>query len=98
MNSSNSVHSFCMLLTAFSSRSFPPCSDPGRQDMNCIGIGKQSQNPFLFEMLIFFFSFLQWDLFLFMLHGLVEHDLMRTSEIESCLRSLGELPWPSVSN
>uniref|UniRef100_A0A8B9I600 Codanin-1 C-terminal domain-containing protein n=1 Tax=Anser brachyrhynchus TaxID=132585 RepID=A0A8B9I600_9AVES len=37
----------------------------------------------------------EWDLFLFMLHGLVEHDLMRTSEIESCLRSLGELPWPS---
>ncbi|NXI65319.1 CDAN1 protein, partial [Anseranas semipalmata] len=37
----------------------------------------------------------EWDLFLFMLHGLVEHGLMRTSEIESCLRSLGELPWPS---
>ncbi|NXD79460.1 CDAN1 protein, partial [Halcyon senegalensis] len=37
----------------------------------------------------------EWDLFLFMLHGLVEHELMRTSEIESCLRSLGELPWPS---
>ncbi|XP_035183984.1 codanin-1 [Oxyura jamaicensis] len=37
----------------------------------------------------------EWDLFLFMLHGLVEHDLMRTSEIESCLHSLGELPWPS---
>uniref|UniRef100_A0A8B9VRT3 Codanin-1 C-terminal domain-containing protein n=1 Tax=Anas zonorhyncha TaxID=75864 RepID=A0A8B9VRT3_9AVES len=40
----------------------------------------------------------EWDLFLFMLHGLVEHDLMRTSEIESCFRSLRELPWPSVSN
>lgn len=97
MNSSNSVCSFCMSLTAFSSCSFPLCLDPGRQDMNCVGIGKQMQNPFLFEMLIFF-SFLQWDLFLFMLHGLVEHDLMRTSEIESCFRSLRELPWPSVSN
>ncbi|XP_010082292.1 PREDICTED: codanin-1-like, partial [Pterocles gutturalis] len=37
----------------------------------------------------------EWDLFLFMLHGLVEHELMRTSEIESCLRSQKELPWPS---
>ncbi|KAM6359031.1 codanin-1 [Alca torda] len=37
----------------------------------------------------------EWDLFLFLLHGLVEHELMRTSEIESCLRSLKELPWPS---
>ncbi|KFP86108.1 Codanin-1, partial [Acanthisitta chloris] len=37
----------------------------------------------------------EWDLFLFMLHGLVEHELMRTSEIESCLHSLEELPWPS---
>ncbi|NXI92748.1 CDAN1 protein, partial [Psophia crepitans] len=37
----------------------------------------------------------EWDLFLFMLHGLVEHELMRTREIESCLRSLEELPWPS---
>ncbi|NXD70823.1 CDAN1 protein, partial [Eolophus roseicapillus] len=37
----------------------------------------------------------EWDLFLFMLHGLVEHELMRSSEIESCLRSLEELPWPS---
>ncbi|KAF1654930.1 Codanin-1, partial [Aptenodytes patagonicus] len=37
----------------------------------------------------------EWDLFLFMLRGLVEHDLMRTSEIESCLHSLEELPWPS---
>ncbi|NXJ77575.1 CDAN1 protein, partial [Trogon melanurus] len=37
----------------------------------------------------------EWDLFLFMLHGLVEHELMRTSEIEDCLHSLGELPWPS---
>ncbi|NXG78247.1 CDAN1 protein, partial [Baryphthengus martii] len=37
----------------------------------------------------------EWDLFLFVLHGLVEHELMRTSEIESCLRSLKELPWPS---
>ncbi|NXI57677.1 CDAN1 protein, partial [Chloroceryle aenea] len=37
----------------------------------------------------------EWDLFLLMLHGLVEHNLMRASEIESCLRSLGELPWPS---
>ncbi|KAM9292119.1 codanin-1 [Morus bassanus] len=37
----------------------------------------------------------EWDLFLFMLGGLVEHELMRTSEIESCLHSLEELPWPS---
>ncbi|KAF1534168.1 Codanin-1, partial [Eudyptula minor] len=37
----------------------------------------------------------EWDLFLFVLHGLVEHELMRTSEIESCLHSLEELPWPS---
>ncbi|NXF79023.1 CDAN1 protein, partial [Sclerurus mexicanus] len=37
----------------------------------------------------------EWDLFLFVLHGLVEHELMRTSEIESCLNSLEELPWPS---
>ncbi|NWS72005.1 CDAN1 protein, partial [Crotophaga sulcirostris] len=37
----------------------------------------------------------EWDLFLFLLRGLVEHELMRTSEIESCLRSLEELPWPS---
>lgn len=86
-----------MLLTAFSSRSFPVMSCLPGSGQNCVGIGKQMQNPFLFEMLIFF-SFLQWDLFLFMLHGLVEHDLMRTSEIESCFRSLRELPWPSVSN
>ncbi|XP_014805861.1 PREDICTED: codanin-1 isoform X2 [Calidris pugnax] len=37
----------------------------------------------------------EWDLFLFMLRGLVEHGLMRTGEIESCLKSLQELPWPS---
>ncbi|XP_040455848.1 codanin-1 isoform X2 [Falco naumanni] len=37
----------------------------------------------------------EWDLFLFMLHGLVEHDLMRTNEIESCLHGLRELPWSS---
>ncbi|XP_065538790.1 codanin-1 isoform X3 [Lathamus discolor] len=37
----------------------------------------------------------EWDLFLFMLRGLVEHELMRSSEIESCLHSLKELPWPS---
>ncbi|KFP41856.1 Codanin-1, partial [Chlamydotis macqueenii] len=35
------------------------------------------------------------DLFLFMLHILVEHELMRTSEIASYLHSLEELPWPS---
>uniref|UniRef100_A0A663LKH7 Codanin-1 C-terminal domain-containing protein n=1 Tax=Athene cunicularia TaxID=194338 RepID=A0A663LKH7_ATHCN len=40
----------------------------------------------------------EWDLFLFMLNGLVEHELMRTGEVESCLRSLRELHWPSVSN
>ncbi|NWV64325.1 CDAN1 protein, partial [Malurus elegans] len=37
----------------------------------------------------------EWDLFLFLLHGLIEHGLMRTSEIQSCLHSLEELPWPS---
>ncbi|NXK28752.1 CDAN1 protein, partial [Arenaria interpres] len=37
----------------------------------------------------------EWDLFLSMLRGLVEHGLMRTGEIESCLKSLQELPWPS---
>ncbi|NXY55251.1 CDAN1 protein, partial [Callaeas wilsoni] len=37
----------------------------------------------------------EWDLFLFLLHGLIEHELMRTNEIQSCLRSLEELPWPS---
>ncbi|NWX18076.1 CDAN1 protein, partial [Aegotheles bennettii] len=37
----------------------------------------------------------EWDLFLFVLHGLVEHELMRTSEIQSCLHSLKELHWPS---
>ncbi|XP_025917401.1 codanin-1 isoform X3 [Apteryx rowi] len=37
----------------------------------------------------------EWDLFLFMLRGLVEYDLMGISEIESCLHSLKELPWPS---
>ncbi|XP_075610502.1 codanin-1 isoform X1 [Balearica regulorum gibbericeps] len=37
----------------------------------------------------------EWDLFLFMLRGLVEHELMRTNEIEGCLHSLEELPWPS---
>ncbi|NXO68284.1 CDAN1 protein, partial [Phainopepla nitens] len=37
----------------------------------------------------------EWDLFLFLLRGLIEHELMRTSEIQSCLRSLEELPWPS---
>ncbi|NWH84661.1 CDAN1 protein, partial [Aegithalos caudatus] len=37
----------------------------------------------------------EWDLFLFLLHGLIEHELMKTSEIQSCLHSLEELPWPS---
>ncbi|NWV10156.1 CDAN1 protein, partial [Ptilonorhynchus violaceus] len=37
----------------------------------------------------------EWDLFLFLLHGLIEHELMRSSEIQSCLHSLEELPWPS---
>uniref|UniRef100_H0ZLM6 Codanin 1 n=1 Tax=Taeniopygia guttata TaxID=59729 RepID=H0ZLM6_TAEGU len=40
----------------------------------------------------------EWDLFLFLLHGLIEHELMKTSEIQSCLHILEELPWPSVSN
>uniref|UniRef100_A0A8D2QDZ1 Codanin 1 n=1 Tax=Zonotrichia albicollis TaxID=44394 RepID=A0A8D2QDZ1_ZONAL len=39
----------------------------------------------------------EWDLFLFLLHGLIEHELMRTSEIQNCLHILEELPWPSVS-
>uniref|UniRef100_A0A8C6YR72 Codanin 1 n=1 Tax=Nothoprocta perdicaria TaxID=30464 RepID=A0A8C6YR72_NOTPE len=37
----------------------------------------------------------QWDLFLFMLRGLVEHDLMGINEIVNCLHNLKELPWPS---
>ncbi|NXI14373.1 CDAN1 protein, partial [Irena cyanogastra] len=37
----------------------------------------------------------EWDLFLFLLHGLTEHELMRTSEIQSCLHILEELPWSS---
>ncbi|NXA76813.1 CDAN1 protein, partial [Thryothorus ludovicianus] len=37
----------------------------------------------------------EWDLFLFLLRGLKEHELMRTSEIQSCLLSLEELSWPS---
>ncbi|POI35554.1 hypothetical protein CIB84_000694 [Bambusicola thoracicus] len=37
----------------------------------------------------------EWDLFHFILRGLVECDLMQTSEIESCLHSLEEHPWPS---
>ncbi|NWW36967.1 CDAN1 protein, partial [Panurus biarmicus] len=37
----------------------------------------------------------EWDLFLFLLRGLIEHELMRTSEIQSCLHVLEELPWPS---
>ncbi|XP_059705542.1 codanin-1 [Haemorhous mexicanus] len=37
----------------------------------------------------------EWDLFLFLLRGLIEHELMRTSEIQSCLHILEELPWPS---
>nr|XP_006135463.1 codanin-1 isoform X1 [Pelodiscus sinensis] len=37
----------------------------------------------------------EWDLFLFMLHGLVEHGLMENAEIERCLHSLQELLWPS---
>ncbi|NWI89587.1 CDAN1 protein, partial [Pitta sordida] len=37
----------------------------------------------------------EWDLFLFVLHGLVEHQLMRINEVESYLHSLEELPWPS---
>ncbi|NXA91600.1 CDAN1 protein, partial [Melanocharis versteri] len=37
----------------------------------------------------------EWDLFLFLLRGLIEHELMRSSEIQSCLHSLEVLPWPS---
>lgn len=64
--------------------------------MNYTWIKKQARNPFLFELLVFS-SLVQWDLFLFLLHGLIEHELMRTSEIQSCLHILEELPWPSVS-
>uniref|UniRef100_A0A8D2J8W9 Codanin-1 C-terminal domain-containing protein n=1 Tax=Varanus komodoensis TaxID=61221 RepID=A0A8D2J8W9_VARKO len=39
---------------------------------------------------------LQWDLFLFTLHGLVEHGLMTDMEIQNCLHGLQESPWPSV--
>uniref|UniRef100_A0A8C4UPT1 Codanin-1 C-terminal domain-containing protein n=1 Tax=Falco tinnunculus TaxID=100819 RepID=A0A8C4UPT1_FALTI len=39
----------------------------------------------------------EWDLFLFMLHGLVEHDLMRTNEIESCLHGLRESEIRSIA-
>uniref|UniRef100_A0A670I1T2 Codanin-1 C-terminal domain-containing protein n=1 Tax=Podarcis muralis TaxID=64176 RepID=A0A670I1T2_PODMU len=38
---------------------------------------------------------LQWDLFLFMLRGLVEHGLMADTEIQCCLHDLQKLPWPS---
>lgn len=65
--------------------------------MNYMWIKKQAHNPLLFELLIFS-SLVQWDLFLFLLHGLIEHELMKTSEIQSCLHILEELPWPSVSN
>ncbi|XP_059578930.1 codanin-1 isoform X6 [Alligator mississippiensis] len=37
----------------------------------------------------------EWDLFLFMLHGLVEYNLMGNAEIESYLQSLQEFAWPS---
>ncbi|XP_067414003.1 codanin-1 isoform X2 [Emydura macquarii macquarii] len=37
----------------------------------------------------------EWDLFLFMLRGLVDHGLMGNAEIESCLHSLREILWPS---
>ncbi|XP_061467262.1 codanin-1 [Rhineura floridana] len=37
----------------------------------------------------------QWDLFLFMLHGLVEHGLMADIEVQRCLHDLQKLPWPS---
>uniref|UniRef100_A0A8C3P572 Codanin-1 C-terminal domain-containing protein n=1 Tax=Chrysemys picta bellii TaxID=8478 RepID=A0A8C3P572_CHRPI len=37
----------------------------------------------------------EWDFFLFMLRGLVDHDLMGNAEIESCLHSLQELLWSS---
>lgn len=68
-----------------------------KKNVNYPWINKQAHNPFLFELLIFS-SLVQWDLFLFLLRGLIEHELMRTSEILSCLHSLEELPWPSVSN
>nr|XP_060616983.1 codanin-1 isoform X2 [Anolis sagrei ordinatus] len=36
----------------------------------------------------------KWDLFLFMLRGLVEHGLMTEREIQSGLHKLLKLPWP----
>ncbi|XP_053141858.1 codanin-1 isoform X2 [Hemicordylus capensis] len=37
----------------------------------------------------------KWDLYLFMLHGLVEHGLMTDMEIQQCLHGLQKYPWPS---
>lgn len=57
----------------------------------------RAANKALARELDFFYFWLQWDLFLFMLHGLVEYNLMGNAEIESYLQSLQEFAWPSVS-
>ncbi|KAM6460593.1 codanin-1 isoform 1-T1 [Liasis olivaceus] len=36
----------------------------------------------------------EWGLFLFMLHGLVDHELMSSTEIEHCLHDLQKHMWP----
>lgn len=46
--------------------------------------------------MIFVFVLLQWGLFLFMLHGLVEHGLMTSTEIEHGLHDLQKQTWPLV--
>ncbi|XP_015275531.1 PREDICTED: codanin-1 [Gekko japonicus] len=37
----------------------------------------------------------EWDLFLFMLHGIVDYSLMSDVEIQQCLHGLQKFPWPA---
>ncbi|XP_048340099.1 codanin-1 [Sphaerodactylus townsendi] len=37
----------------------------------------------------------EWDLFLFMLHSIVEYGLMTDVEIQHCLHDLQKFPWPT---
>ncbi|XP_077178853.1 codanin-1 [Paroedura picta] len=37
----------------------------------------------------------EWDLFLFMLHGIVDYGLMSDVEIQRCLHDLQKSPWPA---
>ncbi|XP_054828589.1 codanin-1 isoform X2 [Eublepharis macularius] len=37
----------------------------------------------------------EWDLFLFLLHGIVEYGLMADTEIQHCLHGLQKFPWPA---